>query len=73
MSEYAELQFPLGRFACPGAVEGDPHETVPVFRRCPRCRRFAVAGFECETCGYEDIDRVGRLPGHGTDQCEPHR
>lgn len=62
------------RFACPGQGDGDErHDTIPVYRRCPRCRHFALAGFECDTCGYEDVDRPGRLPGHGVGRCELER
>lgn len=62
------------RLCCPGELsDGERHDAVPVYRRCPRCREFALAGFECDTCGYEDIDRAGRLTGHGPDRCELSR
>jgi hypothetical protein len=53
-----------------GAWPEDQHETVGVMRRCPRCDRNAVAGYQCETCEHEDVDPVDQLVGHGEGKCE---
>lgn len=52
-----------------GAWPEDQHETVGVMRRCTRCDRNAVAGYQCETCGHEDVDPADQLTGHGEGKC----
>lgn len=48
----------------------DVHETTIVMRRCSRCDKHGVAGYECMTCGHEDLDDADRLTGHGEGKCE---
>jgi hypothetical protein len=63
-------------FACDKEDEQGPertHQTAFVMKRCPRCKKHAVAGYSCqeEDCGHEDIDPEDKLWGHGKDKCEP--
>jgi hypothetical protein len=59
-------------FVCAKADEDDErHTTSTAMVRCPRCQRFAVAGYWCDTCGHTDVDEPDELTGHGPGQCEP--
>jgi hypothetical protein len=63
-------------FACAMENEQGPertHQTVFVMKRCPRCRKHAVAGYQCdeEGCGHEDVDAEDQMWGHGEGKCDP--
>ncbi len=63
-------------FVCAKEDEQGPertHQTSIVMKRCPRCRKQAVAGYWCEEedCQHQDIDEADELTGHGEGHCEP--
>lgn len=47
------------------------HTTSTAMVRCPRCAKYAVAGYWCDTCGHKDVDKADELTGHGPDHCKP--
>lgn len=49
----------------------DQHETSFRMVRCMFCDEFAVAGYDCLTCGHEDVDPADRMWGHGPGKCVP--
>lgn len=55
------------------ATPDEHHETSFVMKRCTRCDRHGVAGYQCETCGHEDTDPAGSLAGHGEGKCKETR
>ena len=62
----------MGLFVCAKEDEDGfgSHDTIGVMRRCTRCRKHAVAGYSCDTCGHEDVDSPDQLTGHGEGKCE---
>jgi len=62
-------------FVCAKEDEQGPertHETAIAMKRCPRCRKQAVAGYWCmeEGCEHQDVDPDDQLTGHGEGKCE---
>lgn len=48
----------------------DHHTTSTAMVRCPRCRRHAVGGYWCDTCGHTDVNEPDQVAGHGSGRCE---
>ncbi len=62
-------------FACAMEDEQGPertHQTSTAMRKCGRCGKYAVAGYQCEEegCGHSDISGSDQLFGHGEGKCE---
>ena len=62
-------------FVCAKEDEQGPertHKTSIAMKRCPHCRKQAVAGYWCleEGCEHQDVDPDDQLTGHGEGKCE---